>query len=396
MFEFKWLVPGPTPSVVTLLVRSRSGWLGRKILTCDGQTVFRRGWLAGVETRFATPRGTPKLHLRTVRVPNSADWRPALFADGNELPETNRTAPPRIVLPPKSLVLPVGLTYLLMAIVVAMLPQTSTILDAFNQRLDDRRLVLSVTDPEAPEPTLAIATSHLDPAVAGRPYVAALWPTGGSAPYTWSPIRDGWPRGWKLDAATGQLTGTPADSHDLVFRIKLTDAHNVSVEQPIALVVERADPRGADWPIITTDFLPAATLGKPYEFTVGRTGGQPPLLWKAIGKRRLPNGLTLDPDNGRITGTPEKAGQFPLTIRVVDDHYASSRDIARWIAPFALTALCLLGFLSMRKWSIYAYALLIVGQAAAAVALALPISVTALSLQALLWLCGVAHMGKMR
>jgi hypothetical protein len=46
------------------------------------------------------------------------------------LPETTGTAPPHIVPPPKSLALPVGLTYLLMAIVVVMLPQTATILDA--------------------------------------------------------------------------------------------------------------------------------------------------------------------------------------------------------------------------------------------------------------------------
>ena len=396
MFEFKWHVPGPTPSEVTLLIRSRSGWLGRKILTCDGRTVFRRGWLAGVEARFAAPGGSPALHLRAVRVPNSTDWRPALFADGTELPETNGTVPPRIVPPPKSLMVPVGLAYLLMGIVVAMLPQTSTILDAFYQRLDDRKVVLTVTDPQAPAPVLSVDASQLVPAVAGRPYVAPLWPTGGSPPYTWSPIQGGWPPGWKLDASTGLLAGTPAGAHDLIARVKLTDAHGATVECAIALVVRSAEPRGADWPVITTLALPPAKLGQPYECTVGRTGGQPPFFWRTIGKRRLPDGLTLDPQSGRSEGTPEKAGQFPVTIRVVDDHYASSQDIARWIAPFAVTAICLLGFLSMRKWSVYTYAVLIALQAAGALVLALPLSATALGLQALLWVIGAAHVGKMR
>jgi hypothetical protein len=52
MFEFKWHVPGPTPSEVCLCLHSRSGWLARKVLTCDGQTIFRRGWFAGADARF--------------------------------------------------------------------------------------------------------------------------------------------------------------------------------------------------------------------------------------------------------------------------------------------------------------------------------------------------------
>jgi hypothetical protein len=395
MFEFKWRVPGQTPAEVTLLIRSRSGWLGRKVLTCDGQTIYQRGWLAGVETQFASPGGVP-LHLRAAQVPSSADWRPVLFADGGELPETNGTAPPRIVPPPKSLMIPVGLAYLLMGIVVAMLPQTSTILDAFYQRLDDRKVVLAVTDPLGPIPPLTVDASQLVPAVADQPYVAPLWPSGGSPPYTWSPVQEGWPPGWKLDASTGLLSGTPAGAHDLIARVKLADAHSATVECAVALVVRSAKPRGTDWPVITTLALPPAELGQPYEYTVGRTGGQPPLSWRTIGKRRLPDGLTLNPDSGMIQGTPRKAGQFPVTIRVVDDHYTSSRDIVRWIIPFLVTAICLLGFLSMRKWSVYTYAVLIALQAAGALVLALPLSATALGLQTLMWVIGLAQVGKMR
>jgi hypothetical protein len=397
MFEFKWHVPGPTPSEVSLRIHSRSGWLARKVLTCDGQTVFRRDWLAGVETRFTPPGGAGRLlHLRTLQVPNSNDWRPALFADGVELPETTGTAPPRIVPPPKSLALPVGLTYLMMAIVTAMLPQTSTILDAFYIRRDDRKAVLTVAAPQASAPALSVDTSPLVPAVAGRPYAATLKPVGGTAPYTWARVRDGWPRGWNLNAMTGEFSGKPGAAHDLIARVTLADAAGLKVECPIALVVRRTRPVGENWPVITTELLPPGVLDQPYEFEIGRTGGQPPLFWKVVGKRRLPEGLQLDSASGVIKGIPRQAGQFPVTIRVVDDEYASSRDIGRWIAPFVVTAICLLGFLSMRKWSVYLYAALIVLQVAGAFALSLPISHTALGLQAILCVVGATHLGKMR
>jgi hypothetical protein len=314
MFEFKWHVPGPTPSEVCLRVHSRTGWLGRKVLTCDGQTVFRRGPLAGVEAQFAPPGDGPALELRMVRMPGSADWRPVLLADGVELPEATGVVPPRIVPPPKSLMVPVGLTYLVMALVVAMLPQTSAILNALYLRADMCKTVMTVA--EAP------------------------------------------------GAAIVPLATAPAAA--------------------------------ADRPRITTPALPPATLGQPYDFTLGVSGGRPPYTWKVLGKRGLPAGLALDTDDGRIRGVPAQAGQFPLALRVVDDSYAASRDITRWIIPFVVSAACLLGFLAMRRWSVYVYGSLVAIQAAGALALALPVSMTALGVQVLLCLLGAAHLGKMR
>ena len=396
MFEFTWHVPGPTPSEVVLRIHSHSGWLGRKVLTCDGRRIYRRGALGGVEARFRAPGGGSALHLRFARVPHSDDWRPLLFADGVELPESTGHAPPRIVPPPKSLMVPVGFTYLVMAIAVAMLPNTSTILDAFHVRRDDRKVVLTVVEPNAPSNTLAVEVAQSAPAVAGQPYSTPLRPVGGQPPYTWSPVRDGWPRGWTLAATTGELTGTPPDAHDLFVRVKLRDASGASVERPIPVVVQAPASHGADWPVITTQVLPPATVGQPYEFTVARTGGKPPLDWKTVGKRRLPDGLRLDGESGVIRGTPREAGAFPVTLRVMDDYYESSRDIARWIAPFVVTAVCLLGFLDMRRWSVYVFAALIALQAVGALGLRWPISTTALGVQVVLWLVGLAHVARMR
>ena len=81
---------------------------------------------------------------------------------------------------------------------------------------------------------------------------------------------------------------------------------------------------------------------------------------------------------------------------MADDAYRASREIGRWVIPFAVTTICLLGFLAMRKWSVYVYALSIVLQALSLFAWAAPVSTTALVIQAVLWLFGAAHWGKMR
>lgn len=415
MYEFKWHVPGPPSAEVTLRLHNGSGWLARKTLTCDGRVVFERGHFTGAETRFAARPDGAELHLRMVPIAHSTDWRPALFAGDMEIPETTRSAPPRIVPPPKTLAIPVGLTYLLMAIVTAMLPQTSAILDAAYLQYDDRKAVLRVLDPNEGDQALAVDTADIAPAKIGQQYMATLRAMGGTPPYRWAQATSGWPRGWHLDPATGLLAGTPNDAHDLMFRVMVTDDAQTKVEWPVALVVEPAAARTSAAPAITTRTLPPATLGHVYEAALAHSGGQPPLAWKTLGKRKLPEGVKINENTGVVRGTPKKAGLFPVTIRVEDSAYSSARDIQHWIVPFLTTAVCLLGFLAMRRWSVWAFGALIGLQAAAlapgalaattavlgqhvaeGIAALLPVAHTALGLQALLWLVGLAHVGKMR
>lgn len=125
--------------------------------------VFQRGRFAGVEVRgwsahcrkcgyslekltaprcpkcgtafvaLLDPQGKRELELRVVPMPNSHAWRPAVFCDGQELPELTGTAPPRVVRPPKALSVTFGLTYLLMFLAVVVLPSTVRILHALHR-----------------------------------------------------------------------------------------------------------------------------------------------------------------------------------------------------------------------------------------------------------------------
>jgi hypothetical protein len=78
------------------------------------------------------PQGKRELGLRVVPMPNSHAWRPAVFCDGQELPELTGTAPPRVVRPPKTLTAIIGLTYLMMFLALMTFPSTVKILAALH------------------------------------------------------------------------------------------------------------------------------------------------------------------------------------------------------------------------------------------------------------------------
>lgn len=130
MFEYTWQIPGDPPEDVVLRIHSRSGWLGRKELVCNGQTVFRRGRLGGIEARFRAGAGGHELALRFLPAGEPGLWRPALFCDGVELPERGGGPLPRVPHPPRVLAVVVGLVYLLMFLAVVTLPSTVKILRA--------------------------------------------------------------------------------------------------------------------------------------------------------------------------------------------------------------------------------------------------------------------------
>ena len=76
--------------------------------------------------------------------------------------------------------------------------------------------------------------------------------------------------------------------------------------------------------------LPDATLGQPYTFSLGATGGTGPYRW---GHGRLPKGLRFTAKTASISGTPKTVGTFTVLIKLAD----SSRPRTKITALVTIT-----------------------------------------------------------
>ena len=106
------------------------------------------------------------------------------------------------------------------------------------------RCTISVTDsagdtapyefPLDINPRLAISTQDLPPGVKGKNYKAKLNAKGGAAPYTWT--ASGAPDGLRVDADTGDITGTPAAA-GTPFMIQATDRAGHTTEGTFTIML---------------------------------------------------------------------------------------------------------------------------------------------------------------
>jgi len=177
-------------------------------------------------------------------------------------------------------------------------------------------------------PQLAVTTTSLPAAVVGTAYnPPALAAAGGITPYSWAVTTGNLPAGLTLNAGTGAVTGTPTGPQVGVisFTVTVTDSENPIKTATANLSITVSAPPLS----VTTQTLPAGTLGTAYSTTVAATGGITPYSW-TISAGSLPSGLILNANTGAITGTPtgSTTGPINFTVKVTDSEQPSSSATA--------------------------------------------------------------------
>ncbi len=155
---------------------------------------------------------------------------------------------------------------------------------------------------EAPAPV--ISTSSLPAGTRTTPYTTTLTAVGNPAgTWTASPL----PAGLSLDPATGVISGTPSATGTTPVVITFTQTSTGLASDPktLPLLVNEAPA-----PVISTGSLPDGTRGTAYTTTLTATGN-PAGTWTAA---PLPDGLSLDPSTGVISGTPTTPSDTSVVI----------------------------------------------------------------------------------
>jgi hypothetical protein len=160
--------------------------------------------------------------------------------------------------------------------------------------------------------------------VVGTPYGPfAFSASGGFQPLKWS-IKGSLPPGLTLGKSDGSLSGTPTTpaASPYSFTVTVTDSavpQAASQSLPFIITVTLPPP-----PVINDQESPTATVGSAYRYQFTASNGVAPLTWSETTQNLSPpppplsaSGLTLG-TQGLLSGTPTDAGQFPITLGVVD------------------------------------------------------------------------------
>jgi large repetitive protein len=143
---------------------------------------------------------------------------------------------------------------------------------------------------------LNIMNNGLPNGSVGVPYSQTLEPRGGMAPYTFSLTNGALPTGLTLNPSTGVINGTPQTTSAISIGIGLSDINGDYVTRSFTLNIYSLQITNPNLiPAIAWNFEPFS-----YRFVV-----DPPDAYQwSVSSGSLPDGLTLNPNTGVLSGMP--------------------------------------------------------------------------------------------
>ena len=160
-------------------------------------------------------------------------------------------------------------------------------------------------------PAITLTPASLPALLVGGAFSQPISPVGGAGPWCWTIETGTLPPGITFDTGTGLLSGTPTTGGTYAFTISATDANGCEGSRAYTLQV--------DCPAIalSPSLLPYGSVGAPYAQTLAASAGSAPLAW-SVTSGSLPDGLSLAPATGVLSGVPTAAGTSVFTVGVTD------------------------------------------------------------------------------
>ncbi len=175
---------------------------------------------------------------------------------------------------------------------------------------------------------LALSCGSAGSPVEGQPYSLECLASGGTKPYQWS--AGGLPNGVSINSVNGVISGTPTVPGPFSATITVTDNVGNAVSATISGTVAPSP--------LTVTCGAAGTLvqNQPYSQPCTAAGGTTPYHWSASG---LPNGVSIDPGSGLISGKPTAAGPFTATVTVTDSTTPTAETQSTTVSGSSLPSL---------------------------------------------------------
>jgi hypothetical protein len=160
-----------------------------------------------------------------------------------------------------------------------------------------------------------VTPNPLPDGVVGVPYDYVIQVTGGAPPYSYAITAGQLPPGVIFDPNNGTLTGTPTLRGNFGLVLTVTDSGGAAPRVAVTTnyAIQIAGPGDFQ---VTTQTLPAGTLGQSYSTALAASGGAGAYTWQLL-NGALPTGLTLTAA-GKITGTPTQAVSSQIVVQVTD------------------------------------------------------------------------------